>query len=183
MKEVELSLVLEPDIDAVLEAELREALMECYPDAADYFSKRSWWYSRPAWRVIAREDGGLIVGHMAVVLRRVLVAENALPVSVAGIQGVLVRHGHRGTGLSDKIMVRVIGEAARGTTDAGMLFCIPKLESLYGRMGWRKIDAAVSLIGDSGERENLAEKDIAMVYPLKLKHFPAGDIDLNGMVW
>ena len=183
MKEVELSLILERDVSAALDAELIEALVECYPNEAWYFCKRSWWYSRPAWRIIAREKDGPVVGHFAAVLRDVLVGDKKTPVSVAGVQGVFVRQAHRGTELSDRLMARTLEEAGQQNLDAGLLFCIPKLEALYGRMGWHKIDAEASLIGESGERELLSDKDISMVYPLRLKEFPSGDIDLNGNVW
>ena len=183
MKKIGLSVILERDVSAALDTELIESLVECYPDAAWYFCKRSWWYSRPAWRVIAREKDGSVVGHFSVVLRDVLVGDKKTPVSVAGVQGVLVRQVHRGTGLSDRLMAKIMEEAGHQNLDAGLLFCVPKLEALYGRMGWHKIDAKVSLIGESGEREPLADKDVAMVYPLKLKKFPPGNIDLNGMVW
>lgn len=183
MNEIELSVILERDINDSLDAELREALMECYPKDVQYFRKRSWWHSRPFWRVIAQEENGKIVAHTAIVLRSVQAGDDSTAVSVAGIQSVLVREPYRGTGLSDRIMERAAKEMDHQNLDAGMLFCMPKLEGLYGRMGWQKINAAVSFIGDSGEKESLLEDTTVMVYPVKLKAFPRGCIDLNGRDW
>jgi len=183
MNELDLSVVLEHDVNGFLEAQLIEALMECYSEEAWYFRKQSWWHSKPSWRVIAQEEDGRIVGHFAVVLRDVQVGDKMMPVSVAGIQGVFVRQAYRGIGLSDRIMEKTMENVGRQNLDAGMLFCIPKLEALYSRMGWGKINAAISFIGESGEKENMEEKNIAMVYPVKLKEFPPGDIDLNGCDW
>ena len=183
MSEIELSVILERDINDSLDAELRAALMECYPKDVQYFRKRSWWQSKPSWRVIAQEENGKIVAHTAIVLRSVQVGDNSMPVWVAGIQGVFVRQPYRGKGLSDRIMERAVKEMDHHNLEAGMLFCIPKLEGLYGRMGWQKINAAVSFIGDLGEDESLLEDTTVMVYPVKLKAFPQGYIDLNGRDW
>jgi hypothetical protein len=74
-------------------------------------------------------------------------------------------------------------EAKRRSFDAGLLFCLNQLETVYGRMGWSKIDAAVYITDDKEDKTLIPAKNITMFYPLKAKQFPAGDIDLVGTDW
>ena len=67
--------------------------------------------------------------------------------------------------------------------DAGLLFCIDKLQSVYGRMGWQKLDSNVYLSDEKEGKKLIPAKNITMFYPIGTKHFPPGDIDLAGTDW
>ena len=68
--------------------------------------------------------------------------------------------------------------------EAGLLFCREALaKKVYGRMGWKKINANVFMVNDEGKRIPRPGKDIAMSIPLAIEKFPDGDIDLNGLDW
>ena len=93
----------ENDISDALDAAIRDGLIECFPPDVEYFTKQSWWHCKPQWRTLAQNDKGQIIGHIAVVIRDVLVGDESLPVKVAGIQSVFVCPKMQGTGLTDKI--------------------------------------------------------------------------------
>ena len=173
----------EKDISDDLDIALRDGLVECFSLDVEYFSKQSWWHSRPQWRTLVQNDKGQVVGHIAIVVRDVAVGEDAESVKVAGIQSVFVRPQLQGTGLSDRIMKMSMLRADQQGLDAGFLFCIPELEKVYARMGWQKIDAEVLMQDEQDNTVPIPGKNIAMVYPLKRKDFPAGDVDLAGEDW
>ena len=50
-------------------------------------------------------------------------------------------------------------------------------------MGWQKIDANVLMKDEQGNSVPIPGKNIAMIYPLKRKDFPSGDVDLDGLDW
>lgn len=176
-------LVNEEDISQALDELIRDGLVECFPPDAQYFSRQSWWHTRPLWRVLAQDRSGAIIGHIAVVVRTVLVGAKAEPVEVAGIQSVFVRPDRRSEGISDRMIEQVISEANRRQLDAGLLFCVPEYESVYGRMGWTKIQAEVFMRNSEGKSEPIPGKNITMIHRLNGRAFPDGDIDLASPDW
>lgn len=67
--------------------------------------------------------------------------------------------------------------------DAGLFFCLSKRQATYARIGWHKLDSLVYISNDKDEKELIPAKNITMFYPLGIKQFPAGDIDLAGTDW
>jgi predicted N-acetyltransferase YhbS len=178
-----LTVIDEKDISEELDIAIRDGLVECFPPDAEYFSRQSWWHSGPAWRVLAVDDDDRVIGHVAVVVRTVSAGPNRVSVRSAGIQSVFVRPEYRGKGLSDKIMAQAMAEAKRRQLDAGLLFCVPKYEPVYERMGWTRINANVLMRNEEGKAVPIPGENIAMVYPLNEKEFPIGEIDLGGPDW
>lgn len=176
---VMLEIVDEATIGPKLDAEIRQLLVQCFPHDHDYYSKQRWWHSRPAWTVIARAHGELI-SHLAMIERTVLVSPDKKPVRIAGVQCFCVKPGFRGIGLSDKVMAAAIARTDERGLDAGLLFCLPVLEKIYNRMGWRKIDARAFIQDEEGVRQ-IPSKNIIMACPAE--KFPSGDIDLAGDDW
>lgn len=173
----------EKDISNALDTVIRDGLVECFPHDVEYFSKQSWWHSRPQWRTLARNDKGQIIGHIAVVIRDVLVGDESLSIKVAGIQSVFVCPKMQGTGLSEKIMKKTMQTAYEQDIDTGLLHCVPKFEKTYRRMGWQKIDANVLMQDERGNTVPIPGKSIVMIYPLKRKDFPSGGVNLVGRDW
>ena len=180
---IDILVIDEKDISDDLDIAIRDGLVECFPLDVEYFSKQSWWHTRPQWRTLAQDDKGQVVGHIAIVIRDVLVGDNAEPVKVAGIQSVFVRPRMQGTVVADKIMEMSMLRAGQQGLDAGFLFCIPELEKVYCRMEWQKIDADVIMQYNKGNTVPIPGKNITMIYPLKRKDFPAGDVNLTGRDW
>jgi len=165
-----------------LDRRIRDTLVACFPADAEHFSRDRSWHTRPAWVVVTLDSDGMVVAHCAMVERAVAVGGHAR-VTVAGVQGFSVMPGWRGTGLSDRIMERAIEEARWRGVDAGLLFCLPELEKVYARTGWRTLDAAVFMRDDNGAPTPIPGKNIAMAIPLGISSFPPGDIDLLGPDW
>ena len=180
---ISLCVINEEDISPELDRAIRETLVVCFPADREYFQRQSWWHCVPVYRVLGRDDKGSVAAHVAVVERAVTVGPNSSKVRVAGIQSCCVLPCYRGTGLSDKMMSVAMEEANRRGFDAGLLFCLDQLETVYGRMGWSRLDAAVYVADDKEGKTSIPAKNITMFCPLKARQFPAGDIDLVGTDW
>jgi hypothetical protein len=97
---------------------------------------------------------------------------------------VFVLPDQRGKGLSDRVMVAAMKEAAAGHYDCGLLFCVPELEKVYARCGWKRLaDVPVIRIDERRTEVPIPGKNIAMFYPLKVTEFPPGRIHLQGNDW
>ena len=169
---------ISPDLDRGI----RETLVECFPHNTDHYSRTRDWHCSPAWVVAANGPDGTVAAHCAMVEREVLVG-GTQRVTVAGVQGFSVRPAWRKTGLSDRIMAIALAEARHRGIQAGLLFCLPSLERIYGRMGWRSAPFSVTMTDENGNPAPLPDKNIAMVIPLTIDVFPSGDIDLRGTDW
>jgi predicted GNAT family N-acyltransferase len=102
---------------------------------------------------------------------------------VADIQGFCVLQDYRSTGLSNKMMSVAMEQGSRWSFDAGLLFCRKPLEKLYCGMGWSKLDADVYMTDDKKGKILIPARNITMFYPLRVRQFPAGNIDLAGTDW
>jgi GNAT superfamily N-acetyltransferase len=180
---VRFSVIREDDVSPALDHAIRRTLVACFPADREYFQDRSWWHCVPIYRVLGRGDEDSIVAHVAVVERTVVVGDRSSKVRVAGIQGFCVLPDYRGTGLSDRTMSIAMAEANRRGFDAGLLFCLDTLQSVYGRMGWHKLDSDVYMSDDEAGKRLIPTKNITMFYPLGTRKFPSGDIDLAGTDW
>ncbi len=167
-----------------LDQAIRNGLVECYPKNSDFFSTQRSWHSEPEWIVCATTPDGKVAAHLAAVERRVLVGDAVVPVNVAGIQSVFACAPWRKTGLINSVMEKAIEESGRRSLDAGLLFCYQALaDKVYSLLGWVQLDVTVFMTNGSGERVPLPGKNVAMVMPVCMKEFPAGDIDLCGWDW
>ena len=133
-RDIQFSVIHEQDIPPHLDKAIRDLLVECFPADREYYGRQSWWHYVPIYRVLGRDIAGSIVAHAAVVERTVNVGDDFSKIRVAGVQGFCVSQDHRGTGLSDRMMLRAMEEAGRYLFDAGLLFCIDSVEAVYGRM-------------------------------------------------
>jgi len=172
----------EKDVDAILDQRIREGLCISFPRDASVFSRnRAWHGSAPAWNVILEQDDR-IIAHCGIVDRTIKVGNEFL--HIAGVQNVYVMPTFRGKGFCDGVMNSAMGDAGRRGYDCGLLFCVPELEKVYARCGWRLLpNENVYRMDENGEILPLPGKNIAMFFPLKRKGFPAGDISLEGNDW
>ena len=179
---MQVRIVPESEVDEALDSAIRESLCECWPSYCDVFSKtRAWHGSEPAWSVVL-EEAGRVIAHASVVERTIRVGEQ--PLSVAGIMSVMVVPDHRGCRLSEKVMQTAIAEAGSRDYDFGLLFCVPEIEKVYARVGWRALpDAEIVRVDEAGRECSLPGRNIAMYYPLKERRFPEGRVHLQGNDW
>ena len=178
-----LAVIDEEDLSPALDQSIRDLLVCCFPADRDYYTQRSWWHCIPAYRVIGIDVKGSIVAHAAVVQRSVSVGPTPSAVSVAGIQSFCVSPVYRKTGMSDRMMAVAMEQARTRGLDAGLLFCQSRLEAVYKRMGWDKLGAAVYMYDEKRGRMPIPAKNLTMFFPLKVRQFPLGDIDLTGPDW
>jgi len=176
-------IVLEAEIDAALDQAIRDGLCRCFPDDCEVFSRtRAWHGSGPAWSVVVEGDDGRVIAHVGIVDRTI--TAGGQPVRVAGIQNVFVVPEGRGKGLCDLVMNAAMVEAGRRGFDVGLLYCVPNLEKVYARCGWRLLPRErIIRVDENGKEIALPEKNIAMFHPLKLAVFPTGEIHLRGNDW
>ena len=172
----------EIEVEAILDQRIREGLCLCFPRDAPVFSRtRAWHGSAPAWSVILEQDDR-IVAHCGIVDRTIKVGNESL--DIAGVQNVYVLPSFRGKGICDRVMNSAMEEASRRGYECGLLFCVPKLEKVYIRCGWRLLpNENVHRMDENGEILLLPVKNIAMFHPLKRRDFPAGAISLEGNDW
>ena len=170
---------ISPDVDKAI----RETLVVCFPSDREYFQRYSWWHCVPVFRILGRDDRDSIVAHTAVVERSVTVGRNLSKVRVAGVQSFCVLPDYRGTGLSDRMMSITMEQANKRGFDAGLLFCLNRMETVYARMGWHKLDSEVYMCDNKEGKMPIPAKNITMFYPLGIRQFPPGDIDLGGTDW
>ncbi|MCL5102717.1 MAG: GNAT family N-acetyltransferase [Armatimonadetes bacterium] len=179
---MELAIIKESDIAGELDALIRVGLCACFPEDVGVFSTtRTWHGVASVWSVVLR-DRDAVAAHVGVVDRVVLVGDTRL--RVAGIQNVFVLPAYRGMGLSDRVMLATTDEALHLDFDCGLLFCVPKLENVYARCGWRtEPDRAITRVDEYAARVPLPDKNITMFYPMKCAQLPVGPIDLCGNDW
>ena len=180
---IRFSIISENDISPSLDRSIRETLVACFPADREYFQARSWWHCTPIYRILGRDDGDSIIAHVAIVERTVIVGQSLSKVRVAGVQGFCLLPDYRGTGLSDKMMAIAMDEANKQGFDTGLLFCQKRVQTVYGRMGWHKLDSDVYMSDDKKGKKLIPAKNITMFYPIETRQFPPGDIDLAGTDW
>ena len=164
-----------------LDAEIRRLLCRCCPNDTGVFSRTRYWHgSRPEYSVVHRDEGGM-TAHVGIVVRDVLV--DGHEVRIAGIQNLAVAPDVRGKGLASELMRAAMREAQTRGIPFGLLFCLPSLDPFYARLGWRRIEAEVTMLDETGRRVPIPGKNIAMVDELDRTPFPDGPMFLNGADW
>jgi GNAT superfamily N-acetyltransferase len=175
----------EQDVSPQQDRSIRAALCECFPaDVSVFGVTRAWHGSAPSFSCWLELDQACIA-HVGVVDRVIRVGESS-NIHVAGIQNVFVVPAYRGRRLIDLLMYSAMAVAHQRSFDQGLLFCVPELESLYQRQGWRKISDRLVTRRDSSANNTvvpLPPYNIAMSLPLHQPDFPDGNIDLQGDDW
>jgi predicted N-acetyltransferase YhbS len=178
---IPLQIIDEDRVGPELDAAVRRLLCECFPADVEAFSvRRAWNDVRPAFSVLGRH-GDKLLGHVGIIERRITCG--SVPVHIAGIQSLAVAPDWRRSGLSQRLMTAAMQEAQRRGVPSGLLFCVPALEGFYGRLGWRRIDRAVTMRDAAGRTVPLTAKNICMELPLAGEPLPLGPIDLEGRDW
>lgn len=177
-----LLIINESEMSKGLDEQIRKGLCICFPDDMNVFSStRAWHGSAPAWSVVV-EESDRIIAHCGIVDRIIKVDIECI--HIAGIQNVFVVPDYRRQGLCEMVMNKAMEEAQVRDYHGGLLFCIPQLEKIYTRCGWKTIPREkIFRIDAQGQRIQIPEKNIAMFYPLMRTHLPEGIISLEGNDW
>jgi GNAT superfamily N-acetyltransferase len=121
---------------------------------------------------------GELACHVGILKHSVSVEGTTLAVS--GVGGVVTLPEFQKQGFARRLMERADEFfKTEWKVDAGLLFCLPKMEPYYGAMGWQRVEAPVTIEQPTG---NVISPVGVMVLPLT-REWPAGNIDLRSLPW
>ncbi|MEZ0165811.1 GNAT family N-acetyltransferase [Kineococcus sp. LSe6-4] len=143
------------DLSAADRAELRALLDTVFADHEGGYDDTDFEHGLGGWHVLVH-DGGVLVGHGAVVRRQFLLGGRALPVGYVENVAVAVSHRRRGLGSA------VMGELERVVLaghGAGFLAASAEGAPLYERRGWRVWRGPLSVLTVEGVRRTPEEED------------------------
>jgi predicted N-acetyltransferase YhbS len=122
---------------------------------------------------------GKPVSHVG--LLKHVVAVNGEPVMVAGVGGVVTVPEAQKRGIARRLMQHAAQFLEHEwIVDAGLLFCLPKLEAYYARLGWQTIEGLVTIEQPKGR---ITSPLLVMVLPLGEFTWPTGEVDLQSLPW
>jgi GNAT superfamily N-acetyltransferase len=121
------------------------------------------------------------VSHAGILERTVDVGGKA--VRVGGLCGVWTVPEHQGRGIGSA-GVEAAAAFIRDELKAefGMLFCRPRREQFYGRLGWQKVAEPLTLTFD-GPVGKMFLPMTTMVLSCTGQKWPEGTIDFRGLPW
>jgi len=127
--------------------------------------------------------GSALVGHVGFQTRTLTVGE--AEVTVAGTGGVLVDEVARGSGLGRRLMRRAqeaMWEDER--IQFGYLGCREGVIPFYESAGWQRVRAVERHTSMQDPRSTVVSSDgPLLVFPIRGRDWPAGEIDLRGTPW
>jgi predicted GNAT family N-acyltransferase len=174
-------IIKEIEISEKLNAAIRKTLAVCFPHHKDKFSKAHYSYdNKPVFSAVI-EDGGSVIAYAGVIDRTIKI--NGREYRAAGVQNVCVLPKYRGQRLSDGVLKAAMQEAQARRFDFGLLFTQQNIKQVYARNGWIEIMYRKFTRTENGVNIEMPPESIKMYYPLAVKDFPTGDVDLQGNKW
>lgn len=189
VKEMDLAIPHGTEISEKLDIAIRKTLAVCFPHHKDEFSKAHYLNdNKPVFSVII-EDGDSVIAYVGVIDRTIKLGGRRY--RVAGVQNVCVLPKYRGQRLSDGVLKAAMEEAHTRKFDFGLLFTQQNIKQVYARNGWieimyRKFTRTKTCPERSRRNDaniEMPPESIKMYYPLAVKDFPTGDVDLLGNKW
>jgi len=157
----------------------RALLAVVFPDD---FADDDWEHSLGGMHAFAWEDGEL-VGHGAVVMRRLVHAGRALRTGY--VEGVGVHPGRRRRGHGAAVMT-ALGEVIARAYDIGALGATDEAIPLYERLGWRGWEGRLFALTPDGPARTAEEEGAVFVFPGAVPLDLRGDLACDwrdGDVW
>lgn len=174
-------IVKESKISEKLNAAIRKTLAVCFPHHKNIYSKTHYLNdNKPAFSAII-EDGDNIIAYVGVIDRTIKIGGRRY--RVAGVQNVCVLPKYRHRRLSDGVLKAAMEEAQARRFDFGLLFTQQNIKQVYARNGWIEIMFRKFTRTENGVNLEMPPESIKMYYPLAVKDFPTGDVDLLGNKW
>lgn len=128
-------------------------------------------------------DGDRLLGHGAVVMRRLLHGDRALRTGY--VEGVGVPAGHRRRGIGSTVM-GALEEIIRGGYELGALSASELAGPFYAGRGWQPWSGSTSVLTPTGTMPTPGEEDAIFLLPVTAVLTPGGDLACdwrNGDVW
>jgi aminoglycoside 2'-N-acetyltransferase I len=146
---------------ADLEPETRSAARALLYDVFDDMTEHDWEHSLGGVHALAW-DGDELVGHAAVIQRRLLHGGRALRTGY--VEGVAVQADHRRHG-HGAAMMDALERVVRGAYDLGALGATDEAVALYTGRGWRLWQGPSSALTPSGVRRTADDDGAIYVLP------------------
>jgi aminoglycoside 2'-N-acetyltransferase I len=165
----------EPQIvhTAQLDAGTRTAVRALLDEAFDGdFTDEDWSHTLGGLHALIRTPDGRLVGHGAVIQRRLLHGGRAIRTGY--LEGVAVRAGHRGHG-HGAALLRALEEIVRRAYDLGALASSEDARDFYAARGWRKWQGPTFAMTAEGLARTAEDDDGVFVLPVR----PAAGIPLD----
>ena len=135
------------------------------------------WRPKDLHFVLYSEDQPL--SHVGLLRHEIMVDGKRL--KVAGVGGVVTVPEAQRQGLARKLMLHAMSFIrSEWDMDAGLLFCLPKMEAYYARLGWQTTDGPVIFDQPAGK---VSSPLLVMVLPLRDQPWPQGKVDLQSLPW
>ena len=175
-------LVHTADLDNESREEARRMVIDAFGGGENHFSDADWKHALGGMHAVISHHGALI-GHAAVVQRRLLYRNSALRCGY--VEGVAVREDWRGQGLAGALM-DAIEQVLRGAYDVGALSASNAGRHLYARRGWLPWRGPTSVLAPTGLQRTPDDDGSIFVFPVSV------DLDTdeaiacdwrNGDVW
>jgi aminoglycoside 2'-N-acetyltransferase I len=128
-------------------------------------------------------DGDVLVGHGAVVMRRLVHVGVALRTGY--VEAVATRADRRGRGIGALVMDEV-ERVVRGAYELGALGAADAAAPWYAARGWRPWDGTTSVVTPDGVRRTPDEDGAVHVLPVSARLTAGGDLACDwrgGAVW
>jgi len=154
---IELRIAHTADLDAAERAAARALLYDVFDD----MTEADWEHALGGMHALVR-DGADVVGHAALVMRRVLHQGRALRAGC--IEGVAVRGDRRRLGLG-AAMMQGLERFIRGGYDLGVLGASDQAATFYAHRGWRAWQGPTFALTPRGIVRTADEDDCIFVLP------------------
>jgi aminoglycoside 2'-N-acetyltransferase I len=146
------------------------------------FGDHDWEHGLGGMHALVFDDGEL-VGHAAVVMRRLLHGGRALRAGY--VEGVGVRASARRRGHGEALMTE-LGRVIRGAYELGALGATDEAIPLYERLGWRRWDGPLFALTPAGRVRTAADDGAVFVLETGVTLDRSGELTCDwrdGDVW
>ncbi len=150
------------DLDPPVLRALRALLVDVF---GEEMTAEAWDHALGGMHALAWDEGELI-GHAAVVQRRLLYRDRAL--RSGHVECVAVRGDHRRRGVGGAVMGEV-ERVIRAAYDLGALAATEDGAALYLARGWRQWQGELWTLSPSGPRRTASEEGAVYVLPVALQ--------------
>lgn len=158
-------LVHTADLDNDTRDEARRMVIEAFGGSEIDFTDADWEHALGGMHALITHHGALI-GHAAVVQRRLLYRDTALRCGY--VEGVAVREDWRGQGLAGALMDGV-EQVLRGAYQVGALSASEAGRHLYTARGWLPWRGATSVLAPTGLQRTPDDDGSLFVWPVSVE--------------
>ena len=174
-----IDIIAEMDLTQDDDGAIADLLLQAFgPD----FDGRSYYKQRHHLRIVARDDAGDIVGHIALLIRDIRLADRLTP--IIGVAEVATRPDRRGEGIAGALLGEALRQARRSLADFVMLFGDRPLYAAAGFTTAANPLTYVRLDGARSDDKIHRIDDCLMVLPLRDASWdPDAPVDLVGHIF